>query len=419
MKKVSKARITGPFMSSDKTLGVASTEAWTHLAVRSQNIYQKRLLTANQAMAAKREDHHTVARALGEFTPQVIAEAIRLFDAEHLPRAEKFTGPLHWLADLHAKRTEARDARLRDNILWLAVATAPDGFCHPKASVAGPLLDAIAAGRAFNDIKAMFESMVHPLRYQRPQAAPKAQTIAHAEKIVAELGIERSLERRFARLDEIEAIWLPTVAAVKKPVGGVFGHLKAAGEPDNVAIHAPASVMTWEKFIRSALPAAEAIECYVSGAMNFIATTTAVHADAPNIMKWDNPFCWYVYHGGSPCSQWGLSNGWTKVSAISPQPTMWGKNPQPHLGEGFILILDGAVDSRTGQGNALFPECLRGDLHGVRSTIEAYSRSAEMLGREEGSACGLDIRKGSKTLGYRLRVKSCGMWTEYKIDRWD
>lgn len=203
------------------------------------------------------------------------------------------------------------------------------------------------------------------------------------------------------------------------PAAGVFGHLKAKGVPNGSTVNAPSSVMTWDKFSRVVLPGAEAIQCYVSGHMNFIATTTAAHADAPNIMKWDNPFAWYVYHGGSPVSQWGLSTGWATVNAIAAQPTMWGDKPQPHLGEGFVLILNGCVDSRTGQGNALFPECLRGDLHGVRSTIEAYSRSAEMQGRENGSACGLGIRKGSKSLGYRLRVKSCGTWTDYQLDRWD
>lgn len=417
-KAVNRAKVTGVFLSSEKTWGYIGSKGWSHFAVQSPKVYQRATLSAGQAMAAKREDHHTVARALGEYGPKVIAEAERLFLAENLDRPERFLGPLGFMGELHRARTEAKDSRLRDNILWKAVATAPDGFCHIKASVIGPLLDDIASGLDFNTIKSRFAAMLHPLRYQRPQAAPKAQTIAQAEKLFEEMGLAPSLERRFARLDEIETVWRPTVGQ-KETVGGVFGHLKAKRPTEIETVDAPASVMTWEKFARVVLPGAEAIKCHITGHMDFIATTTAVNADAPNIMKWDNPFAWYVYHNGSSCLQWGLSPGWVKVNAISAQPTMWGDKPQPHLGDGFVLILDGCVDSRTGQGNALFPECLRGELHGVRATIEAYSRSAEMQGREEGSACGLDIRKGAKSLGYRLRVKSCGAWTDYKLDRWD
>ena len=51
----------------------------------------------------------------------------------------------------------------------------------------------------------------------------------------------------------------------------------------------------------------------------------------------------------------------------------------PHLGGGVTLVLRGAADTRTGQGNALFPATLRDDLHQIRATVEAYSRAA-MIG---------------------------------------
>ena len=97
---------------------------------------------------------------------------------------------------------------------------------------------------------------------------------------------------------------------------------------------------------------------------------------------------------------------------------MWGDKPRPFLGEGVIFVLAGCVDSRETGGNALFPECLRGDLHSVRSTIEAYSRSAKIGGRAEASACGYDLRKSPDSRA-AVRVLNNGRWTAYKIDRWD
>jgi hypothetical protein len=423
---VEHARVTGVFLSSDRTWGTPVTGTWTHFSVVPSSVYSRATLAAGQAMAAKREDHATVARALADFTPATITEAVRLLEAGHLHRSERFIAPLHWLADLHAKRNIAK-GNARDNLLWRAVATAPDGYCHPRTSMTGSLLEDIAAGLSFADVKAKFDAKMHPLQYQRPQAAPAAGNIAAGEKIVEQMGIRRSLERRFARLDEIETAWTPfTAKAAPTVAGGVFSHLSTKGTPGPVRVSdAPPATMTWEKFARTVLPGAEAIEVHIGvGSMNFIALTTAAHEDAPPILRWDradrrNPIAWYVYHGGSPPSQWGLAPGWTRVTAIAALPTMWGDKPSPHLTEGFVLVLNGCADTQTGQGNALFPECLIDDLRPVRATIEAYSRGEQIAGREEASACGLDVRKGSTNLNYLLRVTTAGLKTDYRIDRWD
>lgn len=415
---VAQARVVGPFLSTERVWGIPETGGWQHFSCVSPNVYTGKLLTAGQAMAAKREDFATVIRALSDFSPQVIAEAIRLLETGHFSQSEKFIGPLHWLADLHAKRS-ATKGKQRENVTWRAIATAPDGFCHPRASVTGTLLEDIAAGMAFNAVKARFEAKVHPLQYQRPQAAPKAQNLEAAEKVVEKLGVARSLERRFARLDDLEAAWLPTPASKRARVGGgVFGHLKARGT-EAPSVSAPAATMTWAKFEKSVLPGAESIEVLVPSHANFIALTGPVHEDAPVILKWGNPFAWYVYHNGAPASTWGLLPGWANVTGLVALPPMWGADPKPNLGEGFVLVVEGCMDQRSGQGNALFPECVVQDLHGVRASIEAYSKNAELQGREDGSACGLDIRAGMKTIGYRLRVTTAGLKTEYMIDRWD
>lgn len=420
LKLVARARVTAPFLSSLPVWGTPSTGPWTHFAVPSPSVHRDRLLTAGQVMAAKRENFGTVARALADFAPATIAEAVRLLEAGHLARSEQFIAPLHWLADLHDKRAAARDSRIRDNLLWRAIATAPEGYCHPRAAVTGTLLEDIAAGMAFADVKARFDAKMHPLLYQRPQAAPSAGNIAEAERVAEKLGIARSLDRRFARLDEVETAWTPMAPKGTPKPGGLFAHLSPKGVAEPRTLGAPAAVVTWEKFARTVLPGAEAIEARVTGGhMNFIALTTAEHADAPVIHKWGSPVAWYVYHGGSSAAQWRLAPGWVKVNAIVPLPPMWGAEPKPNLGEGFVLVLDGAADTRTGQGNALFPESLIGELHGIRASIEAYSKKAEIGGREAASACGLDVRNGAKGIDYTLRVTAGGLATEYRLDRWD
>lgn len=51
----------------------------------------------------------------------------------------------------------------------------------------GTLLDDIASGMSFDSVSRRFAEKMHPLQYQRPQAAPSAGNIAQAEKIVEKL----------------------------------------------------------------------------------------------------------------------------------------------------------------------------------------------------------------------------------------
>ncbi len=420
--RVRRARVTGVFLTKQSVWGQPITGAWSHMAVHApaQLIYHERMLTAGQAMAATRENYRTVAAALAEFTALMLDQALRLLNADTLARSERFIGPARWLRALH----DRPKGRAGENVLWRAVALAPEGYCHPKASVLAPLLADIAAGLPFEDIKTRFDAMLHPLRYQRPQAAPSAGNIAAAEALVAKLGIAPSLERRFARLDELFTIWKPARAPKPQVAGGVFSHIRSKDAPGTVPpVQLPRIMMTWVKFAGTVLPSAERIEMRVPVHGNFTAMLTAANADAPPILKWDrpdarNPVSFYVYSRGSMAAQWGLQElAWCEVNAIAPVPHLWGDRPSAFFGDNQILVLDGAVDSRTGQGNGIFPETLRDELHGARATIEAYSQLAVIAGREEASACGYAIGKNHANI--ELRVWTGGASAVYYIDRWD
>lgn len=428
-KRLRRAVVNGIFLSSEPVWGQPHTPSkkgeWIHLHLvpSKDRIFTRLTQNASQAMAEKLEDFKNVQRALEEFTAPMLAQALTLLNADALYRSEKVLGPAKWLADLHA--AIATHKGRRTNLVWRAVASAPPGFCHPRSSMVGTLLEDIAAGLPFEDVAAKFKAKMHPLQYQRPQAAPSAGNIAQAEKIIAELGAAGSLERRFARLDEVEAIWRP--AKVEEPKGGgVFSHLQpkdAAGAIKPMDV--PAKLITFEKFRATILSGAKTIEFNVPHSGNFVAILTAANPDAPPILQWDsaerrNPFSWYVYNGGSPAAQWGLAQGWTRVTALTLQPSSWFGGNYPHHGQGGVFLLDGAKDTCTNSGNALFPECLKSELHSIRSTIEAYSKNATIAAGEGPYACGYVFSKGSSANAAWVRVTDAsGARFEYRIDRWD
>lgn len=420
---VSDARVTGVFVSDLPVWGQPVTGDWHHMAVMQNVVYKNPLMTPAQHMAEKREDFKTLIAALRDFPMPVVKQAVNLLRSETLYRSEKVLGVAEWLYNLHIMRQHTKNAKLRHNMTWLAVFKAPAGFCHVRSTMIGTLLEDIAAGYSFDAVSRRFADKMHPTRYQRPQVAPTAGNIKQAEAVVSKLGIERALERRFARLEELPLIWKPQPPALPVNGNGVFSHLqpKSTDRPREI-ITRPA-IMTWEKFSRQVLPNATAIEFNTGhDRKNFAAILTAVHEDAPPILQWDrdeqrNPFSWYVYPHGSFPQDWNLPiNTYVPVTGICLQPSMW-QDGFDHHGKSVFLLLKGARDVNVGE-LCLFPEILRNDLHGIRATIEAHSKSGKLSGQEAATACGIRLQSG-KPMSATLFVTTDIGKQVYVIDRWD
>lgn len=425
--RVRSARVAGVFFSSANEWGTHETAPWRHMAIYppAGAIYLGSLKTSSQAAAEKTEDFKNVARALAEFPLPAVKQALRLLKTDSLFRSEKVIGPASWLADLHEALANALRSR-RDNVTWRAVSLAPPGYCHPRSSMIGTLLEDIINGVEFSEVNRRFREKMNPAQYQRPQAAPTAGNIAQAEKAVLQLGIERSLERRFARVDELKATWIAHAPrVVRGSPTGVFSHLAAKGkvEPPSFRSDPPTSTVTWAKFLRDVLPSA--VEIFVRvprGLSSFCGFLTATHADAPPILQWDredarNPVSWYLYVGGSRSSRWGLEpDVMARVPAISLLPSMWNGGFE-HQGKGVAFILEGARDAHL-ENVCLFPEILKSELHPFRATLESFSASRNATGADEG-ACGIMFREGSGSLlGIRVVEKDGGQ-LDYAIDRWE
>jgi hypothetical protein len=424
-------------------------------------------------MAEKKEEYAMLRRGLAEFPLEAVVQAVRVLDGDHVPSSEKALGVAAWLKGLHEKLAQVKSSKLhlqlsskssksKDNICWLAVAQAPAGWCHVRSTIVGTLLEDIVAGLPFETIKARWAQKVHPLQYQRPTTI-KDGAVEQAEKIVAQLGSHGSLARRFAKLEEVVAIWKPDaiLQAVnhlhetmkKADEGNIFGHLKAKQRPSVKPVDLPPETMTWAMFhsyVMNGIPGPGyasgetktlSIEMLVPNQrLPFIALVTAINPDAPPILQWDteprNPVSWYLYHQGSLPQAWNvdlldLSYGgsiiystfskWVKVNAICNKPPFWyGQDKYEHQGRGVIFILDGCRDLRLRDktGGGFFPSMLRNEYHGVRQVMEAYAQSAEIAGKEEATACGLLLQSDAKDANYVLRVTTKTDQRTYKIDRW-
>lgn len=443
---VAKATVTGVFYTKEPQWGQARTGVWTHMAVTPAPhlLYADRVKDDYQAMAAKRQEYEGMILALygrkatddlpeaKPYTRELVESALTLLKGETLFGAAKVVGVAEWLHRLIVAREGVRDKRVLNNLLWRTVSTCPIQYAFPRSGMLGTLLDDIADGLTFDVIKARFDKKMDPTVHMRPQVPPSVGNLRQAEALIQQLGVAAALHRRIAFTHEIQKVWEPRTRSAPGqalPAGSVFGHVEAKNRtPAQQAIDlkAPPKTITWQKFARDVLPTADSIEWFTPHRNTALAAfTTAQEADAPPILKWDepdarNPFAWYTYDKGSPASQWSLVPGeWTKVTAFALKPSLW----QPGFGAdtGVIAVLEGCRDQNIeGEGNALFPTFLHSDLHPVRASIEGYSKTAHM-GNTKGTglACGFVMDAGQDFTDNRFRVVSGGVTVIYKLDRWD
>lgn len=363
------------------------------------------------------------------FKADVLTSAITSFQAGNIAGKDKFLDPLVWLRDLQKQLTGIKNRNHQTAILMKAVAAAPEGFCHPRKAVTATLLKDIEEGEASIDTAVKrFESKIAGAVYRRPVAPPKDGVIDRANVLFEKLGLQPSMRRRFAKAEEIDAIWRTPVIeetpATKN--GGFFDHLRQTPKVETPQEVTAKGVMTLNKFMRDILPTALEVFIYTPDTPQaFSGILTAAVPDAPPILKWDkpekrNPFSGYAYVRGARPAQFSLAAGtFHKVFAISKNVEYWfGAGDAARDTNARIFFIEGAKDISDDTA-CLFPATIRSELHEVSSVIEAASNRGKREGQEEASAFGLGFPVGEYDIvgARRIKVKTETSTIIYTIDR--
>lgn len=424
---VAKAKVNGVFLSSEKLFGTPVSEPtqpgkmrWTHIHAINPARFVDKLLTADQKMAERKQEFQMIRRALDDFTTDQVRTAVAVLAADAIGGSEKALGIGRWYLNLRESIDGTKNTKIQNNLIWKAIATAPPGYAHVRTTMIKTLLDDIAAGYGFEVIRRNWLKLMAPQNYQRPKAAPTEGQIKVAEKLVEKLGIQRSLDRRYATLKDLRQIlWVPRIAPeIVKTEGGIFDILRPKAAASNVIL--PKQDITWVKFAKDVLPMAHEIKVQLPIHKAFyVGTTTQTNADAPPIIQWDeennrNPVGNYIYINGSTAHEWNLSVGWHKANAVFRAPQNQVRE-FTHQGDYIVFSFEQARDLAAEQGAptglGLFPAMLKAELREMHTVIEAYSQKGKITG--VGNANGIIFKKEQPLL-----VRVNGNRTFY-IDRWE
>lgn len=314
----SKQKVKYLFYTDSLVLGTPKTGIWSHYHLNIPRTYATDTILVEKGkldtiIAYKKEDFRLLLNGVRKYVnTSVTSTALNLLNSNAVYRAEKFLPFAKWFNDVVNLFKDNIDS----NLLWKIVAEAPDGYCHVSSNIVNTMYEDILSGLTTPVILAKFLEKSDPENYNRSKSTPSVTAIENAEKVIAELGVEKSLSRRYATLEELPKeymIWENPNEDIKEPkipyteihhtspTGSIFDNIRKSVTQNNTAqdnknVTIPVATMTWDKFKRTILPNVVNIEAKVNE-NRCMALVTASDETAPNIFKWNNPFSWYYAKG--------------------------------------------------------------------------------------------------------------------------
>jgi hypothetical protein len=232
-------------------------------------------------------------RSVKEITDESVDVVLDLIGQNSLYRGEEHKSILTLLKQL---KREYKTADNKDSYLWLK-SISLGGAAKIRNTVIGTLLTDISEGVDLEVAVKSFETKVAPTNYKRPTALVTKGMIDKAEKMVAELGIEESLYRRYAVAEDITINNVLFADRSLKKVMGVFDDLKGTAKEKQPDLSKVQEIGI-DEFIANVVPNASSIELYLenSHVNNLVSLIAPVHPEAKGIFKWGNNFSW-SYNG--------------------------------------------------------------------------------------------------------------------------
>ena len=232
---------------------------------------------------------------LNLISPDAVDTVLELVHSNSLYRSIQWKDTLEGLKDVFEEFIQLDSNCDLNNWLWKKSANLPRNITHIKNTSMGTLLLDITGGMDLEQAVTNYEKITAPTNYQRPKAIYTAEMLEDAKSKIAELGYMDSLERRFAKLEDISINnVLFANRDVRTTLGeGIFDKLRK-NVSRKVYNFDEVSEISLDEFITNVLPHAQEISLHMYPSLknNFVSLIAPLNEDAPSMFQWDNPYSW-------------------------------------------------------------------------------------------------------------------------------
>lgn len=237
-------------------------------------------------------------RSLDELTTDSVDTVLELIAQGSLYKGEEWQGALTQFRKLQAEYHNLPDAWQQDNFAWLKATTVGGAVGKIRNHSIGTLLIDLSENVDLDEAVRKYEAVVAPQNYKRPKAIYTKAMLDQAKAKLEQLGYLESLERRYARLDDITVnniLFVNKDSAKQLKGGDVFADMAQGVEKTlDPRRFERVEEVEIKDFIKNVLPTAKKLEVLLDGkhAQNMVSLIAPKNIDSKTMFKWDNNFGW-------------------------------------------------------------------------------------------------------------------------------
>ena len=291
-------------------------------------------------------------RALNEFSINTLETVEDL--CVSIYRGEEFLLTVSKFKDAKIKY-ELLDEKGKKDFIWTEFRKYPSKI---RNSAIGSLIVDIEEGKDIESAVKSFETKVAPQNYKRTSEIITPNMVKEAQKLIDELGIEKSLYRRFATIEDIsvnDVIYVDRNSKSKMKDSSVQSILMQAVSPPKTKSNNITEIKI-DDFLNLIKSNVEKIEILPENKHlnNLCSIIAPKYSDAPNILKWNNNYSWAYKGGFTDSIKENVKNAGGKVDGLLRFSIQWNdlndneNDLDAHCTSPLSHIYYGSKDGRCG-----------------------------------------------------------------------
>lgn len=271
------------------------TIRWEHLFLNIPvNLINKSKDSEESIMGVARDTRNVFRRALDEISIDSMNVVLEIISQGSLYRGDQYKSSIESFKKLKGSYMKLPDP-LKEIFCWKYFKSVGESVSKIRNTSIGTLLIDITNGVDLDQAVTSFEKKMAPENYKRPKALVTKSMIDAAEKKVSELGLENSLGRVHASIDDITVnnVIYADRNSKKSASLGVFDALKE-NLPDNPKKFSKATEISIDDFIKNVIPTSTSVEILFEDRHfgNLMTLTAPADKSSPSLFKWNNGFSW-------------------------------------------------------------------------------------------------------------------------------